>query len=92
MSKEYFYITTPIYYPNSVPHIGHAYTTVVADVLNRYENFFGKTTFFMTGTDEHGQKILEAAKKSGMETMAFVDKIVKANTQLAALKYKYKVN
>ena len=77
MSKEYFYITTPIYYPNSVPHIGHAYTTVVADVLNRYENFFGKTTFFMTGTDEHGQKILEAAKKSGMETMAFVDKIVK---------------
>ena len=69
MSKEYFYITTPIYYPNSVPHIGHAYTTVVADVLNRYENFFGKTTFFMTGTDEHGQLILEAVKKSGMKTM-----------------------
>ncbi len=61
--KKNFYITTPIYYVNDEPHIGHAYTTIVADVLNRYQKLLGNKSFFLTGTDEHGQKVQEAAKK-----------------------------
>ena len=52
--SETFYITTPIYYVNSHPHIGHAYTTIVTDVFVRYRKFFGEETYFLTGTDEHG--------------------------------------
>ena len=52
-----FYITTPIYYVNDVPHIGHAYTTIAADTLARYHRLRGDTVFFLTGTDEHGQKV-----------------------------------
>ena len=61
MSKS-FYITTPIYYVNDIPHIGHAYTTILADVLSRYQKQVGNKTFFLTGLDEHGQKVQDAAK------------------------------
>ena len=58
-------ITTPIYYVNDIPHIGHAYTTIAADCLARHHRLFGRQVFFLTGTDEHGQKVQEAAEKSG---------------------------
>ncbi len=74
--KEKFYLTTPIYYINDVPHIGHAYTTIAADVLARYKRLKGYDVFFLTGTDEHGQKIAEAAKAKGMDPQAFCDEIV----------------
>ena len=73
--NETFYITTPIYYVNSHPHIGHAYTTIVTDVLTRFRKLFGADTYFLTGTDEHGQKIVESAAKAGIEPQEFVDKI-----------------
>ena len=60
-----FYITTPIYYVNDVPHIGHAYTTIAADVLARYHRLRGDAVFFLTGTDEHGQKVEKAAQERG---------------------------
>jgi methionyl-tRNA synthetase len=69
------YITTPIYYVNDVAHIGHAYTTIIADTLARYARLIGQDTFFLTGTDEHGQKIEEAAKKRGKDTKAYADEI-----------------
>lgn len=68
-----FYITTPIYYVNDTPHIGHAYTTVLADVLTRYHKLAGEDTFFLTGTDEHGQKVQQAADKKGMTPQAHTD-------------------
>jgi len=70
-----FYITTPIYYVNASPHIGHAYTTIVADVLARYHRMYGAETFFVTGTDEHGDKIAEAAQKAGVTPQEYADKI-----------------
>ena len=74
MSKP-FYITTPIYYVNASPHIGHAYTTIVADVLARWARMAGRETFFVTGTDEHGDKIAEAAQKAGITPKAYADGI-----------------
>ncbi|MEM9191554.1 MAG: methionine--tRNA ligase [Myxococcota bacterium] len=68
-----FYITTPIYYVNDRPHIGHAYSTIAADVLARYQRLRGRPTRFLTGTDEHGQKIERRAKEKGIEPQAFVD-------------------
>ena len=68
-----FYITTPIYYVNDVPHVGHAYTTVVADVLSRYYKTAGREVFFLTGVDEHGAKVAEAAKTAGKSPGDFVD-------------------
>jgi methionyl-tRNA synthetase len=70
-----FYITTPIYYVNAEPHIGHAYTTIVADVMNRFQRLTGKKTFFLTGTDEHGDKIVQAAQESGVDPKSYVDRI-----------------
>ncbi|HPO22782.1 MAG TPA: methionine--tRNA ligase [Smithellaceae bacterium] len=70
-----FYITTPIYYVNASPHIGHAYTTIVADVLARFARMTGRETFFVTGTDEHGDKIAEAAQKAGITPKAYADGI-----------------
>lgn len=67
-----FYITTPLYYVNDTPHLGHAYTTVICDVLNRYHKLFGKNTFLLTGTDEHGQKVQSAAQKRGVSTQKHV--------------------
>ncbi len=76
MSKKTFYITTPIYYPNDNPHIGHAYTTVAADTITRYKRMTGYDTWFLTGTDEHGQKIERAAKSRDLEPIVYVDRIV----------------
>src|SRR5512142_1335255 len=70
-----FYVTTPIYYVNAEPHIGHAYTTIVADVLNRFHELMGYRTFFLTGTDEHGDKIVQAAQAAGMGPKEYADKI-----------------
>ena len=70
-----FYITTPIYYINARPHIGHAYTTMVADAIARAQRLLGTEVFFLTGTDEHGQKVERAAQKAGLETKAFADEI-----------------
>jgi len=74
--KEKFYITTPIYYVNDIPHIGHAYTTIMADVIKRYKKLRGFNVFFLTGTDEHGQKIEENAKKKGISPKALADSVV----------------
>ena len=72
-----FYVTTPIYYVNDVPHLGHAYTTVVADALARYHRARGRgATRFLTGTDEHGQKIEEAAQAKGTTPLAHADRVV----------------
>ena len=71
-----FYITTPLYYVNDEPHIGHAYTTILADVIARYYKSKGYNTFFLTGTDEHGQKVQEAAKKNNVTPKDHVDKFV----------------
>jgi len=72
-SQGVFYITTPIYYVNDRPHIGHGYCTILADVLARYHRMFGQETYFLTGTDEHGQKVQEAAAKRGMTPQAHAD-------------------
>ena len=71
-----FYITTPLYYVNDEPHIGHAYTTILADVINKYYKTMGYDTFFLTGTDEHGQKVEEAAKKNKIEPIDHVNRYV----------------
>ena len=72
---ERFYITTPIYYVNGAPHIGHAYTSIAADVLARFKRLDGYDVFFLTGTDEHGQKVAQAALAAGLDTQAHTDKI-----------------
>lgn len=76
MEKRPFYVTTPIYYVNGLPHIGTAYTTIAADVLARYHRMMGHETLFLTGTDEHGQKVEEAAEKKGLKPKAFADEVV----------------
>ncbi len=76
MGKDTFYITTPIYYVNDKPHIGHAYTTILADVLARYHRLLGEPTHFLTGTDEHGQKVQQAAKKNGVTPQEHCDATV----------------
>lgn len=68
-----FYVTTPIYYPNAVPHLGHAYTTVLGDTIHRYHLLMGYNSLFLTGTDEHGQKVAEAAKEANLTPQAHVD-------------------
>jgi methionyl-tRNA synthetase len=73
--RKKFYITTPIYYVNDKPHIGHAYTTIAADVVARLHRLLGDDVFFLTGTDEHGAKIEQAAKKAGKTPQEFVDEI-----------------
>jgi methionyl-tRNA synthetase len=70
-----FYITTPIYYVNARPHLGHAYTTIVADVATRFHAMRQAKTFFLTGTDEHGDKVVQAAKKENLSPRTYVDKI-----------------
>ena len=71
-----FYITTPIYYVNDAPHIGHAYTTIAADLLARFHRLAGHDTYFLTGTDEHGSKVAEAARLAGLSPQAYCDRIV----------------
>jgi methionyl-tRNA synthetase len=72
---EKFYVTTPIYYVNDVPHIGHSYTTIAADVLARWHRLQGDNVFFLTGTDEHGAKVAESAAAAGLEPQDFCDKV-----------------
>lgn len=74
--KKTFYVTTPIYYPNDVPHIGHAYTTIAADILARWNKLKEKDVFFLTGTDEHGKKIQNAAEKAGKSPKEFVEELI----------------
>ena len=76
MAKK-FYITTPIYYVNDVPHIGHTCTTLVADIIARYRKLLGESVFFLTGTDEHGAKIAQAAKEAGLMPKKFCDQVSK---------------
>lgn len=73
MKQNSFYVTTPIYYVNDAPHIGHAYTTIIADTMARYARLTGKETYFLTGTDEHGQKIEESAKSRGKSAKEWAD-------------------
>lgn len=75
MTRKPFYITTPIYYVNDAPHLGHAYTTILADVLARYHRLQGRPTFFLTGTDEHGQKVQEAAQRRNATPQNYVDRL-----------------
>ena len=81
-NKETFYITTPIYYPSDNLHIGHAYTTVAADTMARFKKQEGYDTFFLTGTDEHGQKIERKAQAKGVTPQAYVDEIVRGIKEL----------
>ena len=76
MQCEKFYVTTPIYYVNDRPHIGHAYTTILADVLARYHRLLNVPTWFLTGTDEHGQKVQQAAEKGGVTPQQHADSTV----------------
>src|SRR4051794_12294817 len=69
-----FYVTTPIYYVNAAPHLGHAYTTIVADVLARHHRQRGEDVFFLTGTDEHGEPVADAAKALGLEPKELADR------------------
>jgi methionyl-tRNA synthetase len=71
-----FYVTTPIYYVNDIPHIGHAYTTIAADILARYNRLMGREVFFLTGTDEHGQKVEKAAQEKGRTPKEHADLMV----------------
>jgi methionyl-tRNA synthetase len=74
--KETFYLTTPIFYPNAKLHMGHAYTTTVSDVIVRFQRLAGKETYFLTGSDENTQKMVDAARKEGKEPLEFLDGIV----------------
>src|SRR3954451_12064292 len=69
-----FYLTTPIYYPNAEPHLGHVYTTLAADAVARYHRLKGDDTFFLTGTDEHGIKMVKTAAAQGIEPRALADR------------------
>ncbi len=75
MTQQKFYITTPIYYVNGAPHLGHAYTSVAADVLARFKRLDGHDVFFLTGTDEHGQKVEAAARAAGIDPQHFTDNV-----------------
>ncbi|MBI4635240.1 MAG: class I tRNA ligase family protein, partial [Candidatus Rokubacteria bacterium] len=74
-SQRTFYLTTPIYYVNATPHLGHAYTTIVADAVCRYHRLAGDRVYFLTGTDEHGDKIAQAATGAGEGPQAYADRI-----------------
>lgn len=78
MTDKTFYTSTPIYYVNDRPHIGHVYTTTLADALARYSRLRGQPTFFLTGTDEHATKVVDAAKERGLETQAWADQNARA--------------
>ncbi len=79
-----FYITTPIYYVNGAPHVGHAYTMAAADTLARFQRLDGKNVFFLTGTDEHGQKVEAAARAAGQDPQTFTDHIAQGFVDIAA--------
>ncbi|MDD3181505.1 MAG: methionine--tRNA ligase [Alphaproteobacteria bacterium] len=83
--KKSYYITTPIYYVNDIPHIGHAYTTMACDAMARFKRLDGYDVMFLTGTDEHGQKIEKAAHAAGLEPKAFTDKVSQNFRDLAKM-------
>ena len=83
MMPNNFYITTPIYYPSGQPHMGHAYSSIIADVFARFMRNDNRKVFFLTGTDEHGQKIQRAAEKKGMDPLLFCDEISKTFRDLS---------
>ena len=70
-----FYLTTPIFYVNAKPHLGHAYTTILCDTFARYQRLMGQETFFLTGTDEHGEKIVQAAKQQDQSPRDYVSQV-----------------
>lgn len=78
MAKKSYYLTTPIYYPSANLHLGNTYTTIIADTLKRYQQCLGNDVFFVTGTDEHGEKLQKAAMERGMEPLEFIDGIVES--------------
>ncbi|HSW76311.1 MAG TPA: methionine--tRNA ligase [Candidatus Saccharimonadales bacterium] len=82
MKKNKFYVTTPIYYVTAAPHLGSLYSTLLADVAARYHRMMGQKVFFLTGTDEHGQKVAEAAKKAGKDPKEFVDSFIDSYTSM----------
>lgn len=82
MERKPYYVTTPIYYPSDNLHLGHTYTTIVADTIKRYKQLQGYDAFLTTGTDEHGQKLLEAAQKAGKEPLEYIDPIVDSAKEL----------
>ena len=84
MNKNY-YITTPIYYPSGKPHMGHAYSSIIADFFARFKRIQGYKVFFLTGTDEHGQKIQRAAEKRGVDPKSFCDEISKTFRDLSKI-------
>ena len=83
MTQNNFYITTPIYYPSGKPHMGHAYSSIVADFFARFKKIDGFSVHFLTGTDEHGLKIQRAAEKNKMDPLLFCDKISKTFKDLS---------
>jgi len=85
MSKENFYITTPVYYPSGNPHMGHAYSSIIADVFARFKRLEGKKVYFLTGTDEHGLKIQREAEKNNKDTKIFCDEIAIKFKELAKI-------
>jgi methionyl-tRNA synthetase len=90
MPADRYYITSPIYYVNDVPHIGHAYTTLACDVMARWQRLSGREVFFLTGTDEHGQKVAKSAADAGMDPQSFTDKVSKNFRDLAdAMNYSH---
>ena len=82
MTNNNFYITTPIYYPSGDPHMGHAYSSIIADVFARFMRNDNRKVHFLTGTDEHGLKIQNAAKKNGLEPLIYCNKISKKFREL----------
>src|SRR4029453_3948155 len=74
MARDKFYITTPIFYPNGKPHIGHAYTVIATDAQARFQRLDGKDVFFLTGTDEHGLKMQQTAEQEGTTAKALADR------------------
>ena len=76
MTKPSFYVTTPIYYPSGNLHIGHTYTTVAADAIARFKRFCGYDVKFLTGTDEHGEKIQKTAREKGMTEIEYLDGMI----------------
>ena len=82
--QKTYYVTTPIYYVNDSPHIGHAYTTLACDVLARFKRLDGYRVKFLTGTDEHGQKVEKAAELAGVDPQSFTDEVSQRFRTLAA--------
>ncbi len=82
--KQTFYLTTPIYYVNGAPHLGHAYTSTAADILARFKRLDGYDVFFLTGTDEHGQKVEAAARAAGLDPQSFTDSVAAQFVAMAA--------